>query len=214
MKTSKKLFLLLITVALIASMLAINVIAMAQNSIADENGKVTLTITSDSTATIPQGAQLLVTEVTSNQLTEQNYADIAKAVYSAPVFLGGYDVELDLDGAPVELNGEVMVTLAVTADLTNYEKIIVVTIGQDGTVTAFPTGINQDGAVYYFTDTLSRCAIIGVGEGVNDGLSAGTIVALIVAGAVILSLAGLAFSWFVIHKKTFAELVALFKKKR
>ena len=40
------------------------------------------------------------------------------------------------------------------------------------------------------------------------------ILALIVGGAVVISIAGLAFSWFVIHKKTWDDLLALLEKKK
>ena len=47
----------------------------------------------------------------------------------------------------------------------------------------------------------------------KDGLSVGAIIGIVVGGVVVLGLGGFALVWFVIKKKTWAELVAIFKKK-
>ena len=47
----------------------------------------------------------------------------------------------------------------------------------------------------------------------NDGLSGGAIAGIVVGGVAVLGLGGFAIVWFVIKKKSFADLVAVFKKK-
>ena len=47
----------------------------------------------------------------------------------------------------------------------------------------------------------------------NDGLSTGAIIGIVVGGVAVVGLGGFALVWFVIKKKSFADLVAIFKKK-
>lgn len=47
----------------------------------------------------------------------------------------------------------------------------------------------------------------------NNGLSTGAIVGIVVGGVAVAGLGGFALVWFVIKKKSFADLVAIFKKK-
>ena len=46
-----------------------------------------------------------------------------------------------------------------------------------------------------------------------DGLSGGAIAGIVIGGVAVLGLGGFAIVWFVIKKKSFADLVAVFKKK-
>ncbi len=47
----------------------------------------------------------------------------------------------------------------------------------------------------------------------KDGLGTGAIVGIVVGSVVVLGLGGFALVWFVIKKKSFADLIAIFKKK-
>ena len=47
----------------------------------------------------------------------------------------------------------------------------------------------------------------------EGGLSAGTIVGIVAGSVAVAGLGGFALFWFVIKKKTWVELVAIFKKK-
>lgn len=122
MTNNKKISVIYI-VTIIACIIALSVIPMVASAqfivFTDPTQTVTITLEEDSTATIPTGAQVAVSNVPEDQLTEQNYADIARALYGAPSLLAYYDIFLTDQGTPVELGGLVMVTLTVPADITN-----------------------------------------------------------------------------------------------
>ena len=47
----------------------------------------------------------------------------------------------------------------------------------------------------------------------KDGLGAGAIVGIVIGSALVAGVGGFALFWFVIKKKSFADLIAVFKKK-
>jgi len=47
----------------------------------------------------------------------------------------------------------------------------------------------------------------------KDGLGAGAIVGIVIGSALVVGIGGFALLWFVIKKKSFADLIAVFKKK-
>ncbi|MBR2461256.1 MAG: hypothetical protein IKB34_08535, partial [Clostridia bacterium] len=47
----------------------------------------------------------------------------------------------------------------------------------------------------------------------NDGISTGAIIGIIIGSLVVVGLGGFAIFWFAIKKKSFADLIAVFKKK-
>ncbi len=51
------------------------------------------------------------------------------------------------------------------------------------------------------------------GNGGNGGLSVGAIIGILIGGAAVIGVGAFAVQWFVVKKKTFADLVAVFKKK-
>ena len=48
----------------------------------------------------------------------------------------------------------------------------------------------------------------------KGGLGAGAIIAIVLGAIVLLSVGGYALLWFVIRKRSFADLVAIFKEKK
>ena len=46
----------------------------------------------------------------------------------------------------------------------------------------------------------------------KDGLGAGAIVGIVIGSALVVGIGGFALLWFVIKKKSFADLIAVFKK--
>ena len=91
-----------------------------------------------------------------------------------------------------------------------YDKIIVVYIAPDGSYEECKTTVNEDGTITFETDHFSKYAVIGIAE--NGGLGAGAIVGIVLGSAAILGIGGFALIWFVIKKKSFADLIAVFKK--
>ena len=116
--------------------------------------------------------------------------------------IASYDISLLLDGAEVQPGGKVAVTLPMPAIASGFDSIQVVFINDDGSVTPCETRLNQDGTITFVTDHFSHYAIIGVNASSNAGLIVG-----IIAGAVVLAVGGFAIFWFVIKKKTFADLL-------
>lgn len=55
--------------------------------------------------------------------------------------------------------------------------------------------------------------ILGGEQFENAGLAGGAIAGIVIACVVVAGLGGFAIFWFAIRKKTFADLIALFKKK-
>ena len=47
----------------------------------------------------------------------------------------------------------------------------------------------------------------------KDGLGAGAIVGIVIGSVAVVGIGGFALFWFVIKKKSFADLIAVFKKK-
>ena len=47
----------------------------------------------------------------------------------------------------------------------------------------------------------------------KDGLGAGAIVGIVIGSALVAGVGGFALLWFVIKKKSFADLIAVFKRK-
>ncbi|MBQ7317206.1 MAG: hypothetical protein IJW90_08850, partial [Clostridia bacterium] len=47
----------------------------------------------------------------------------------------------------------------------------------------------------------------------NNGLGAGAIVGIVIGSVAVVGIGGFALLWFAIKKKSFADLIAVFKKK-
>jgi hypothetical protein len=78
--------------------------------------------------------------------------------------IAAYDISLMLDGATVQPGGEVEVTLPIPENATEYSKLQVVYIDDEGKATPCETRVNEDGTLTFVTDHFSYYAIIGVSE--------------------------------------------------
>jgi len=76
--------------------------------------------------------------------------------------LVAYDISLLLDGVSVQPGGKVAVTLPAPDGMRDYERVQVVYIADDGSVTNCETAVNADGSVTFITDHFSIYAIIGI----------------------------------------------------
>ena len=70
---------------------------------------------------------------------------------------------------------------------------------------------NKDGTITFETDHFSQYAVIGITE--DAGLGTGAIVGIVIGSALVAGVGGFALLWFVIKKKSFADLIAVFKRK-
>ena len=170
-----------------------------------------LNVPADSNAYIPEGTVFDVVEQPVEQVSEQVLGEIAVTADGAAKPLGMYDLSLLLDGAKIQPNGTVEITLPAPDLAAEYDSIIVVYIAPDGSYEECKTTVNEDGTITFETDHFSQYAVIGIAE--DSGLGIGAIVGIVIGAVAILGISGFALVWFVIKKKSFADLIAVFKKK-
>ncbi|MBR2321695.1 MAG: hypothetical protein IKA57_06125 [Clostridia bacterium] len=170
-----------------------------------------LNVPAGSNAYIPEGTVFDVVEMPTEQVPEQVLGEIAVTAEGAAKPLGMFDLSLLLEGAKIQPDGKVEITLPAPDLAAEYDEIIVVYIAPDGSYEECKTTVNEDGTITFETDHFSQYAIIGITE--DAGLGTGAIVGIVVGSVVVLGLGGFALVWFVIKKKTWAEFLAIFKKK-
>ena len=170
-----------------------------------------LNVPTGSNAYIPEGTVFDVVEQPVEQVPEQVLGEIAVTADGAAKPLGMYDLSLLLDGAKIQPSGTVEITLPAPDLAIEYDSIIVVYIAPDGSYEECATTINEDGTITFETNHFSQYAVIGIVE--NTGLSTGAIVGITIGSVVVLGTGAFALVWFVIKKKSFADLIAVFKKK-
>ena len=164
-----------------------------------------------SNAYIPEGTVFDVVEVPAEEVSEEVLGEIAVEVEGGVKPLAMYDLALLLNGVEVQPDGTIEVTLPALQQEYDYDSITVVYIAPDGSIEVCDTIVNEDGSITFKTNHFSRYAVIGVNFGLGAGAIAGIVIGS-VFGAVALSVGGFAIFWFVIKKKTMAELLALIKK--
>ncbi|MBO5946171.1 MAG: hypothetical protein J6Q69_06130, partial [Clostridia bacterium] len=169
-----------------------------------------LNVPTGSNAYIPEGTVFDVVEQPVEQVPEQVLGEIAVTADGAAKPLGMYDLSLLLDGAKIQPDGTVEVTLPAPDLAAEYDKIIVVYIAPDGSYEECKTTVNEDGTITFETDHFSQYAVIGITE--DAGLGTGAIIAIIIGSVAVVGIGGFALFWFVIKKKTFADLKKSFKK--
>ena len=85
-----------------------------------------LNVPEGSNAYIPEGTTFDVVEVPAEEVPEQVLGEIAVTAEGAPKALGMYDLALLLEGAKIQPDGTVEVTLPAPDLAADYERIIVV----------------------------------------------------------------------------------------
>ena len=168
-----------------------------------------LNVSVGSNAYIPEGTVFDVVEKPTEEIPDEVLGEIAVTADGAAKPLGMYDLSLLLDGAKIQPDGTVEITLPAPDLAAEYDRIIVVYIAPDGSYEECKTTVNDDGTITFETDHFSRYAVIGITE--DDGLGAGAIVGIVAGALVVLGGGGFAIFWFVIEKKSAAELLALVK---
>jgi hypothetical protein len=172
-----------------------------------------LNVPAGSDAYIPEGTVFDVVAEPAEQVPQQVLGEIAVTAKGAPKALGMYDLSLLLDGAEIQPDGTVAVTLPAPDLAAEYEEIIVVYIAPDGSYEECKTTVNEDGTITFETDHFSRYAVIGVEKNAPAGLPVGAVVGIVIGAVAVAGIGGFAIFWFVFKKKTFADLLAVFKKK-
>ena len=163
---------------------------------------VSLTVPSISNAYIPSGTIFDVVEQPVEQVPEQVLGEIAVTAGGAAKPLGMYDLSLLLDGAKIQPDGTVAVTLPAPALAAEYDRIIVVYIAPDGSYEECKTTVNEDGSITFETDHFSQYAVIGITE--DAGLGTGAVIGIILGAVAILGIGGFCIYWFAIRKKKLA----------
>jgi hypothetical protein len=119
--------------------------------------------------------------------------EIAVTAEGAVKPLGMFDLSLLLDGAEIQPNGTVAITLPAPDLAAEYDSIMVVYIAPDGSYEECKTTVNEDGTITFETDHFSQYAVIGISKNVapdaESDLSAGAIAGN-VAGSVAVGGAG------------------------
>ena len=191
---------------------------------------VTLKVPAGSTATIPAGTILNVVGLPTANLPESAWNAIAAQLNATPDVLAFYDLSLTLAGSAVRPNGKVLVTL--TVNTAKYDTVLVYYIADNGSVEACVTTVNANGTITFETDHFSKYAVIGtktpvadpapdtntpdtntpdanapdVNSNEKDGMPVGAVIAIVIGSILVLGVGGFAIFWFVIKKKTWADL--------
>ena len=178
--------------------------------VVNDRANAVVNVPEGSNAYVPAGTIFEVVALENEDVSEETLGEIAIYLDGSPDVLAFYDMSLLLEGAPVQPNGVIMVTIPAVE--VEYDTIKVVYIDDNGNFEECATTINEDGTITFETDHFSKYAVIGVN---NKGLSGGAIAGIVigsVAGVILLAVGGFAIFWFVIKKKTFNELLAILKK--
>ena len=168
------------------------------------------------TVEVPEGSSATIAENTVIQFAPVSDAQLPNvAIDNIRVMIGGakpiatYDINLLLDNVAYQPDGKIKVTLPVIENIEDYDNVTVFYIAKDGTVKACETMVNEDGTVSFITDHFSTYSVVGV----NSGPSMGLILGITIPLCLIAILGGFAYYWFMLNKKTFADLKRAFTKK-
>ena len=150
-----------------------------------------LNVPEGSNAYIPDGTVFDVVEMPTEQIPEEVLGEIAVIADGAAKPLGMYDLALLLDGAQIQPDGTVEVTIPAPDLAAEYECVMVVYIAPDGSWQECKTTVNEDGTITFETDHFSQYAVIGITpntsplvwiliSAISVALIAGAVVAVII----------------------------------
>lgn len=179
------------------------VIPKIVESIENTDAGITLDVPAGSNISIPQGTVIDVVEAPAEEVPEQILGEIAVSADGAAKPLAIYDLSLLLDGAQIQPDGTVVVTLPAPDLAAEYDSVVVIYIAPDGSYEECRTTVNEDGSISFETDHFSRYAVIGINRASDEGgLPTGAVIAIVVGVILLLGAGGFAVYWFVIRKKT------------
>ena len=152
---------------------------------------ISIKVPAGSTAVLPEGAELHVEKLDPTSLAQKTIDAFTEKYGKDMAVLGYFDISIYLDGATIQPNGKLLVTLPTPSE--KYDNYKVVYIADDGSIEECVTRVNADGTIEFETDHFSKYALIGfnsaaadnganVGDVSDDskGLPVGAIIAIIV----------------------------------
>lgn len=181
-------------------------------AVENETVDVVINVPEQGSAYIPEGTVIDVVEVAEEEISLEIVGEIELQIDGGVKPLACYDLSLLLDGAEIQPDGKILVTLPALQFEYDYDSVVVVYIAPDGSVEKCHTIVNEDGTITFETDHFSRYAVIGVTD--ERGPSIGLIVGIVIGSLAVVAIGGFAVYWFVIKKKNWAELVAIFQKEK
>jgi hypothetical protein len=155
--------------------------------ITNEDNDVSLTVPSNSNAYIPDGTVIDVVDVPVNEVPEQVLGEIELAVKGGAKPLACYDLALLLEGAEIQPNGTIQITLPALQQEFDADNVMVIYIAPDGSYQECNTTVNEDGTITFETNHFSRYAVIEITQNTSPlvWILISTISVALIAGAVV-----------------------------
>ncbi|MBO5975745.1 MAG: sigma-70 family RNA polymerase sigma factor [Oscillospiraceae bacterium] len=169
------------------------------SEITNEQSDATLSVPAGSNAYVPDGTVFEVVELPAEEVPERVLGEIALEAEGSVKPLAMYDLAMLLDGAEIQPDGKVIITLPPLQYDHGYDKLIVVYIAPDGSYEECPTTQNEDGTVSFETTHFSKYAVIGISE--EQKVNTGAVVGIIIGAVLILGCGGFFGYHFIIRKK-------------
>ena len=129
--------------------------------VSPDNENIKVEVPAGSNASIAHGTIIDADEVMTPFSSEVK-ANIETVAGKGAEIIIAYDLSLLLDGAEVQPDGMIKVTVPAPIEASKYESIKVVYIDSNGVAIVCETTVNADGTVSFLTNHFSRYAVIGV----------------------------------------------------
>ena len=148
---------------------------------------VVVNIPNNSAAYIPQGTVIDIVDVPTNEVPQQVLGQIELASKGSVKPLACYDLALLLEGAEIQPNGTIQITLPAIQQEFDADNVMVVYIAPDGSYQECKTTVNEDGTITFETDHFSRYAVIEIQNSTPAivWILISTISVALIAGAVV-----------------------------
>ena len=137
-----------------------------KTEVTSDDNKIKVEVQENSSAILDANTILQATQ-TGSDVYGKTRENLSALYGKTSTVLAAYDISLLLDGASVQPNGKVAVTLPAPHGMEDYDRFQVVCIADDCTVTECETKVNADGSVTFITDHFSVYAIVGIRSSVN-----------------------------------------------
>jgi hypothetical protein len=148
---------------------------------------IVVNIPNNSAAYIPEGTVIDVVDVPTNEVPQQVLGEIELASKGSAKPLACYDLALLLEGAEIQPNGTIRITLPALQQEFDADNVTVVYIAPDGSYQECKTTVNEDGTITFETDHFSRYAVIEITSNTPAivWILISTISVILIAGAVV-----------------------------